>query len=149
MGPVLSTIYRHFLSCFRRASRAMKTNGEIRLPDEEEGKTDDSSVAPKKKRRALLVGISYRNSKSDKYWPLENPHMDVDMYWSLLVGELFSLANLLFRASTSTPQRTSPSSWTAPSTLTTYCRLVPTSSAGHSHFPLIRRAELWCDRSVN
>jgi len=71
----------------------MKTNGEIRLPDEEEGKTDDSSVAPKKKRRALLVGISYRNSKSDKYWPLENPHMDVDMYWSLLVGESFSSAS--------------------------------------------------------
>jgi hypothetical protein len=50
-------------------------------------KTQGTSIVPKKKRRALLVGISYAHIQSDTWWPLENPHQDVDLFRNLLVGE--------------------------------------------------------------
>ncbi|KAH9059168.1 caspase domain-containing protein [Lactarius vividus] len=87
MGSFLSSIYSRYLSfCFRRISQAINPNGRIRLLDLEEGKQEGTSNGPKTKRRALLVGISYTWSQSDTWWPLENPHADVDLFWSLLVG---------------------------------------------------------------
>ncbi|KAI9438818.1 caspase domain-containing protein [Lactarius indigo] len=59
MGSFLSSIYsRYFSFCFRRINQVINPNGRIRLPDIEE----------------------------DTWWSLENPHADVDLFWSLLVG---------------------------------------------------------------
>jgi hypothetical protein len=84
MGSFLSTIRRCLSFCFRGT---INPNGRIRLPDVEEGKTQGTSIVPKKKKRALLVGISYAHIQSDTWWPLENPHQDVDLFRNLLVGE--------------------------------------------------------------
>ncbi|KAH8994283.1 caspase domain-containing protein [Lactarius akahatsu] len=87
MGSFLSSIYsRYFSFCFRRINQVINPNGRIRLPDVEEGKQQGTRNGPTTKRRALLVGISYAWSQSDAWWPLENPHADVDLFWSLLVG---------------------------------------------------------------
>ena len=59
--------------------------------DLEEGKLPRTitspTVGPAVKRRALVVGISYAHSQSDIWWPLENPHEDVEMFRDLLIGE--------------------------------------------------------------
>ena len=87
MGSLLSTVYHRCLSLCGFC-RAINPITRVRPPDIEEGKTKVvTSVDPGKKRRALLVGISYAHIKSDIWWPLENPHQDVDLFWSLLVGE--------------------------------------------------------------
>ncbi|KAH9005354.1 caspase domain-containing protein [Lactarius deliciosus] len=87
MGSFLSSIYsRYFSFCFRRFNQVINPNGRIRLPDVEEGKQQGTSNGPTTKRRALLVGISYAWSQSDLWWRLDNPHADVDLFWSLLVG---------------------------------------------------------------
>ncbi|KAH9164040.1 caspase domain-containing protein [Lactarius sanguifluus] len=87
MGSFLSSIYsRYFSFCFRRINQVINPNGRIRLPDVEEGKQQGTSNGPTTKRRALLVGISYAWSQSDAWWSLENPHADVDLFWSLLVS---------------------------------------------------------------
>lgn len=83
MGSLLSSIYSRYLSfCF---SRIVGPTGRIRLPDVEEGKTQGTGIGPTVKRRALLVGISYKPNQSDTWRPLENPHGDVDLYRKLLV----------------------------------------------------------------
>ncbi|KAF8259966.1 caspase domain-containing protein [Lactarius quietus] len=103
MGSIISTIVSYLSACFRRITNS---NGRERLQDRdiEEGKQQDTSIGPTlsptpptlvptpplpkltPKRRALLVGISYKHSESDDWWPLENPHVDVDMFRSLLVS---------------------------------------------------------------
>lgn len=96
MGSFLSTIYHSYISlCFRRI---LNLDGRVHLPDVEKGKSQDTSIVPKKKQRALLVGICYARNKSDTWWPLETPHQDVDQFWNLLVGEYFSSASPSNRA---------------------------------------------------
>lgn len=55
--------------------------GTIRLPDDEEDKSDGQ----KSKRRALLVGISY-NGPHNQWSALDGPHEDVDRFQQLLTG---------------------------------------------------------------
>ncbi|KAF8256898.1 caspase domain-containing protein [Lactarius quietus] len=103
MGSVISSIVSYLSACLRRITNS---NGGERLRDQdiEEGKQQETSIGPTlsptpptlvptpplpkltPKRRALLVGISYKHSESDDWWPLENPHVDVDMFRSLLVS---------------------------------------------------------------
>ena len=53
------------------------------LPDANE----QSKVnAPKSKRRALLVGITYKDSTDEVWTPLEYPHDDVDRFRELLIS---------------------------------------------------------------
>ncbi|KAH9172758.1 caspase domain-containing protein [Lactarius sanguifluus] len=55
------------------------TTGTIRLPDDEE----DKSEGPTSKRRALLVGISYKGDHNT-WSALDGPHEDVDRFQQLL-----------------------------------------------------------------
>ena len=84
MGSLLSFIYSRLLSFY---FHYINPNGRIRLPDDEEGEPQESSIGPMVNRRALLVGISYAHSQSDAWWPLDHPHEDVDLFWNLLVSE--------------------------------------------------------------
>jgi len=91
-SAISSIFYRFFSFCFPRFTNQ---NTREPLPDIEEGKgkphvptsgpTSSPTPKPTPKRRALLVGISYHHSQSDTWWPLENPHGDVDMFKDLLV----------------------------------------------------------------
>jgi hypothetical protein len=58
----------------------------VHLPDDE-GVTPGAIVRPKTKRRALLVGISYYESQSATWFPLDGPHDNVDRFSQLLLGE--------------------------------------------------------------
>jgi len=49
-----------------------------------EGKANDATPTPK--RRALLVGISYKHRSSDDWAPLEGPYEDVTHFRELLIG---------------------------------------------------------------
>ncbi|KAI9456400.1 peptidase C14, caspase domain-containing protein, partial [Lactarius psammicola] len=55
-------------------------SGTIRLPDDEEDKSEGATS----RRRALLVGISYRGAQ--KWSTLDGPHDDVDRFRKLLTG---------------------------------------------------------------
>ena len=59
------------------------TTGTIRLPDDEDNKRD--SEGPTLKRRALLVGISYKGAHN-KWSALDGPYDDVDRFRHLLSG---------------------------------------------------------------
>ncbi|KAI9440267.1 caspase domain-containing protein [Lactarius psammicola] len=84
MGSFLSSIYSRYLSfCFRRI---VNPTGRIRLSDVEEGKTQGTSISPRVRRRALLVGISYAQTQNETWCSLDNPHGDVDLFWKILVG---------------------------------------------------------------
>jgi hypothetical protein len=87
-GSLLSFIYSQCLSSCLHC--IINPKGRIRLPDDDEGEPQDTTgiqVGSRVKRRALLVSISYAHSQSDTWWPLENPHEDVDLFWNLLVSE--------------------------------------------------------------
>lgn len=56
----------------------------VHLPDDE-GVTPGAIVRPKTKRRALLVGISYYESQSATWFPLDGPHDNVDRFSQLLL----------------------------------------------------------------
>ena len=97
MGSIISSIfYRCFSFCFPRSPNQ---NRHVRLPDIEEGKPQrlhtGPTLGPTPKRRALLVGISYRHSQSELWWPLENPHKDVDMFRDLLVRKYVIICEAL------------------------------------------------------
>ena len=57
------------------------------LPD---AKERSKVNAPKSKRRALLVGITYKSSTDEVWTPLEHPHDDVDNFRELLI-RVFSI----------------------------------------------------------
>ena len=76
------TLIKTLLSrCFRWPFGMANTTGTIRLPDDEEDKSDGQ----RSKRRALLVGISY-NGDHNKWPALDGPHEDVDRFRQLLTG---------------------------------------------------------------
>lgn len=84
VASLLSSIYSLCFSfCFQCI---VNPNGRIHLPDVEEGEPQDASIGMTPKRRALLVGISYMQSDSIWY-PLYDPHPNVDMFMDILVGE--------------------------------------------------------------
>ena len=87
---MISSIWSRCFSFFFR--RTTYPNGRIHLPDIEDGQLQGTSIVPTVQRRALLVGISYTHSWSEVWWPLENPHKDVDMFRDLLVGKQSSSA---------------------------------------------------------
>ena len=67
-------------------SKRIRTSERIRLTDVQE-ETQTARAAPTSKRRALLVGISYRHSLSELWSSLDGPHEDVDRFRELLIGE--------------------------------------------------------------
>ena len=67
-------------------SKRICPSDRLRLTDVQE-ETQNARVAPTSKRRALLVGISYRHSPSPTWWPLDGPQKDVDRFRELLIGE--------------------------------------------------------------
>ncbi len=78
------TLIKTLLSrCFCWPFGMTSATGTIRLPDDEE----DKSEGPTSRRRALLVGISYKGDRNK--WPvLDGPHEDVDRFRHLLTGTL-------------------------------------------------------------
>ena len=52
------------------------------LPD---AKEQSNVNAPRPKRRALLIGITYKGSTDEVWTPLEHPHDDVDNFRELLI----------------------------------------------------------------
>ncbi|KAH9041167.1 caspase domain-containing protein [Lactarius hengduanensis] len=68
-----------FSRCFCWPFGMTNTTGTIRLPDDEE----DKSESPTSKRRALLVGISYKGDHNT-WSALDGPHEDVDRFQQLL-----------------------------------------------------------------
>ncbi len=135
----------------------MSPNGRIYHPDVEVNAQGTSNV-DRKKRRALLVGISYSYSQSSVWSSLENPHEDVDVVRNLLVGELYGStpsgsydstpSDFLSKGSMGIHQRTSPCSRTVQDFLTSCNRLGPIWLSGkRPHF--FRRPDSSCDRSVN
>ncbi|KAI0297813.1 hypothetical protein B0F90DRAFT_1737856 [Multifurca ochricompacta] len=79
MGALLSSLFSRCVSVW--SHQTTNSTGTIRLPDLEEGKSQN----PTPKRRALLVGISYW-SGSDNWAQLEGTHGDVDNFRDLLIG---------------------------------------------------------------
>ena len=61
------------------------TTGTVRLPDDD----DDKSEGPTSRRRALLVGISYKGDHN-QWPPLDGPHSDVERFRQLLIGTYLS-----------------------------------------------------------
>ena len=60
-----------------------------RLPDIEQGEGERESKVPYRspppKKRALLVGITYRDSASPIWTPLDGPHVDIEHFQDLLI----------------------------------------------------------------
>ncbi|KAI9432855.1 caspase domain-containing protein [Lactarius indigo] len=78
--PVLIRLPTLISDLFRWPFRMTSTTGTIRLPDDEEEKSE----GPATKRRALLVGISYKGDHNT-WSPLDGPHEDVDRFQQLLI----------------------------------------------------------------
>jgi len=74
---------------FHRRGRNSDPTGHERLPDDvEQGHFEDKAngAIPTPKRRALLVGISYKRRPSEEWAPLEGPYEDVTHFRELLIG---------------------------------------------------------------
>jgi hypothetical protein len=74
-----------------------------RLPDIEEGDGEGENKAPypsppppPPKKRALLVGITYHDSTSLTWTPLDGPHVDVMQFQKLLIGAYFIRRSVVF-----------------------------------------------------
>ncbi|KAH9003553.1 caspase domain-containing protein [Lactarius hatsudake] len=78
--PISIRLPTHISRSFRWIFGLLRTGQPIRLPDDEE----DKKEGPTSKRRALLVGISYKGDHNT--WPaLDGPHEDVDRFQQLLI----------------------------------------------------------------
>jgi hypothetical protein len=53
---------------------------------EDKANLEAISATPTPKRRVLLVGISYHNSPSKKWAPLDGPHTDIKHFRKLLIS---------------------------------------------------------------
>jgi hypothetical protein len=70
-------------------SSLAKDDGNIRLPDDVAYHVENKPEVPAKRRKALLVGISY-SSPSNTWSPLDGPHGDVDRFKDLLLSALIT-----------------------------------------------------------
>src|SRR5437588_9192516 len=92
LSPLLSrciTTLSRWSHRFRRRGCDSDPTGRGSLPDDveqgrREGKANETTRTLK--RRALLVGISYKHTPSDEWAPLEGPHEDVTHFRELLIG---------------------------------------------------------------
>ncbi|KAH9959977.1 caspase domain-containing protein [Russula dissimulans] len=90
MGALLSSLMSRCVALWsrwsQRSHRAGESNRQERLPDVEEGEGKANGAAPRiPKRRALLVGISYRRRLSKKWLPLDGTRDDVKRFQELLI----------------------------------------------------------------
>lgn len=93
MGALLSSL-RSLWSRSRRSkwSPPLRPAGASpsyheRLPDIEQGEGESKVPypSPPPKKRALLIGITYHNSTSPVWTPLDGPHVDVNHFRELLI----------------------------------------------------------------
>jgi hypothetical protein len=85
-SATLSRWSHHFPS--HRRGRNSNSTRSVPLPDDDQGrfKGKANGVIPTPKRRALLVGISYKHRPSEVWTPLEGPFEDVTHFRELLIG---------------------------------------------------------------
>jgi hypothetical protein len=103
MGALLSSLRSRCISLWSRLS-SLRPGASCpshherlpeRLPDIEEGEGESKAPypgpppSPPPKKRALLVGISYHDSTSPIWTPLDGPHVDVDHFQKLLIRAYF------------------------------------------------------------
>ena len=125
----LVSLPRILLSQYHQPNRTHTSSGRRR------GRGTRRKHCPKK-RRAILVGISYAHSQSDTWWPLDGPHGDVDGFRDLLVRKQSSsprrvwldvLSNFIFKGSMGILRTKSPCSMIVPTSQTTCSQLMPIS----------------------
>ncbi|KAN0118331.1 Caspase domain containing protein [Russula decolorans] len=95
MGALLSSLRSRCISLWSRWSQcspplppaeASCSSHHERLPDiEEEGESKVPYPSPPPKKRALLIGITYHDSTSPLWTPLDGPHVDVKHFQQLLI----------------------------------------------------------------
>lgn len=107
MGTVFSSLRSRCISLWSRWSRwrprlrpaASFPSDHERLPDVEEGAGESKvpyPISPPPKKRALLVGITYRDSASPTWAPLDGPHIDVSHFEKLLIRAYFIYRSVAF-----------------------------------------------------
>lgn len=99
--PTLKSLFSRYTAIWSRWSSRLRrgggnpdptrreqlTEGEICAPDDAGGGLrEDKAKGPTPKRRALLVGISYKHSPSNEWKHLDGTHIDVERFRELLIG---------------------------------------------------------------
>jgi hypothetical protein len=64
--------------------------------EEGEGESNAPYPSPPPKKRALLVGITYHDSPSPIWTPLDGPHVNVKHFQELLIGAYFIYLSVVF-----------------------------------------------------
>jgi len=139
MGALLSSLMSRCITFWSRWARAGESNErereQERPPDVEEGEDKVNSATPKTpKRRALLVGISYRRRPSKTWSPLDGTYGDVKRFRNILISAYSSerptsvILTCLPQIPTNTPQKTSLFLWTIPISQRPLNQPVPTWS---------------------
>ena len=107
MGALLSSLRARSISLWSRWSQcspplqpaeASCSSHHERLPDIEEGEGESKAPypSPPPKKRALLIGITYYDSTSPIWTPLDGPHVDVKHFQELLIRAHFIHRSVVF-----------------------------------------------------
>src|SRR6266403_4390333 len=104
MGALLSSLRTRCITLRSRWSKFKCSSPPVRpgdsssrherLADIEEG--ESKAPRPRPKKRALLVGISYHDSTSPIWTPLDGPHVDIRLFQKLLVRAYFIHRSVVF-----------------------------------------------------